>query len=114
MANPAKAKGFSYERELVNQAREFGLPAERAYASNGKALGCCEQVDLKIGDVRVQAKRRKKLADYLQVPDGADVVACRQDRGDTLIILRYEYFLELLRDSTELKIVDQLTEGVIS
>jgi len=114
MPHPSKLKGSNFERELVNQAKDFGLDAERAYASNGKALGCCEQVDLKIGDVRVQAKRRKKLADYLQIPDGADVVACRQDRGDTLILMRYEYFLELLRDSTELKLIDQLTDGVIS
>lgn len=114
LTHPSKVKGNVFERELVNQAKEFGLESERAYASNGKALGHSEEVDLVVDGVRVQAKRRKSLASYLQIPDGADVVAFRQDRGDTLVLMRYEYFLELVRDSRELRMIDQLTEGVIS
>jgi Holliday junction resolvase len=96
MSHPSKRKGSSYERELVNQAKELGLEAERAYASNGKALGCTEGVDLKVEGIRIQAKRRKKLAEYLQIPDGADAVVFREDHGQSLTLIRYEYFLELL------------------
>jgi len=96
MANANRNRGFGFEREIVNDAKAVGLDAVRAYASNGKSLGCAETVDLKIEDVRVQAKRRKKLASYLEIPDGADAVAFRQDRGDTLVMIRLPYFLELL------------------
>jgi Holliday junction resolvase len=102
MTHPSKRKGNDLERSLVNQAKEFGLSSERAYASNGKALGCTEQVDLKVENVRIQAKRRKKVADYLQIPDGADAVVFRQDRGDSLALIRYEYLLELIRCEREL------------
>ena len=46
MTHPSKVKGNNYERELVKEAQAKGLEAERAYASNGKALGECEEVDL--------------------------------------------------------------------
>ena len=97
MSHPSKVKGSNFERELVNEAKEYGLPAERAFASNGKALGETEGVDLRIAGIRFQAKRRKKLADFLQIPDGCDAVACRQDRGDTLVIMDWKKFLQLLK-----------------
>ena len=57
-----KRKGSNFERELVNEAKERGLNAERAYASNGRALGEAEEVDLMVNGCRIQAKRRKALA----------------------------------------------------
>lgn len=94
MSHPSKRKGSAYERELVNEARAAGLPAERAYASNGRALGCSEEVDLLVSGQRLQAKRRKKLADFLQIPEGCDAVVVRQDRGETLVLLRWKDYLE--------------------
>jgi hypothetical protein len=45
----------------------------------------------------VQAKRRKKIAADFKVPEGADVVAFREDRGDTFVLLRWETFLEIAK-----------------
>ena len=98
MPSSSKRKGSNFERELVNCARERGLDAERAYASNGKALGHAEEVDLTVQGCRIQAKRRKKLADFLQIPEGADAVIFRQDRGKTLVLIDFEDFLRLVAD----------------
>jgi Holliday junction resolvase len=91
-------RGSNFEREIVNLAREAGFRAERAFGSNGKALGEVEQVDLKINSFRVQAKRRKKLAEYLQVPEGADGVVFKQDRRPALALIPFATLLELLKD----------------
>ena len=99
MTHSSKRKGSNFERELVNTARLAGLPAERAYASNGKALGHAETVDLVVSGARVQAKRRKRIADFLQPHIDYDVVAVRQDRGEALAILRWTDFLDLLKEA---------------
>lgn len=96
MPHPSKRKGTGFERELVRQAREHGLSAERAYASNGRSLGESEGVDLLIEHLRVQAKRRKRLPAYLNVPDGADVVIVRQDRGESLALMPLSMLFEML------------------
>lgn len=98
MTSPSKRKGNEFERELVRDATSRGLIAERAYASNGRALGESEQVDLLVQGMRIQAKRRAKLPQYLQIPNGADAVVVRQDRGETLVLLRWDDLLDKLQD----------------
>ena len=99
MTHPNKIKGNNYERELVNDAQDKNLLAERAYASNGKALGEVEEVDLIVGGCRIQAKRRKALPNYLALNDGVDAVAFRQDRGETLVLIRWSDFLDKLKET---------------
>jgi len=96
MTSPSKRKGNQFEREIVNVARARGLIAERAYASNGRALGESEAVDVVVNGLRIQAKRRAKLPQYLQIPDGADAVVVRQDRGDTLVLMRWDDVMDKL------------------
>jgi len=96
MSHPSKTKGNGFERELVKRARDAGLEAERAYASNGRALGEVEEVDLVVQGCRIQAKRRKKIADFLRIPPGADAVVFRQDRGETLAMIPYQTLLTLI------------------
>ena len=93
--HPSKRKGNAFERELVNLALASGLVAKRAYASNGEALGYHAEVDCLIQDTRVQAKRRKALADWIQPTEHVDAVAIRQDCGEALIVLRYADYLDL-------------------
>ena len=92
----SKNKGHGFERELVQKAKAFGLEAERAYASNGRALGETEAVDAIVGGARIQAKRRKSIASFLQIPAGADAVVFREDRGTALVLLPYDDFCRLL------------------
>ena len=97
MASPSKAKGNRFEREIVNKAIQSGLTARRAWGSNGASLGMHEEVDLIIGKepkIKIQAKCRKSLASFLQPSEHVDAVVCKQDRGETLIILRFEDWLE--------------------
>ena len=99
MTSSSKRKGNGFERELVQQAQESGLVAERAYASNGRALGHAEDVDLLVNGKRIQAKRRKKLADFLQPTDTVDAVVFRQDRGQPLVLLTWWEYLDLLHQT---------------
>ena len=96
MPHPSKAKGNRFERAIVNEAKSAGFTAERAWGSNGQSLGFHEEVDLTIGKehkVKIQAKCRKKLASFLLPSVHVDAVVCKQDRGETLIIMRFDDWL---------------------
>lgn len=98
MTHPNKQKGSNYEREIVNQAKKLGLDAVRAYASNGLSLGKCEAVDLIIEGVTIQAKRRAKLANYMQIPKDVDIVVMRGDREESLAVVPFEKILRLIKE----------------
>lgn len=101
MSSPSKTKGNNYEREIVKLAKQADLESERAYASNGKSLGYSEDVDLIIKTItkvyKVQAKRRKTLPSYLQPSESVDFTVFRQDRGETLALIRLTDLLELIK-----------------
>lgn len=95
MAKKSKDKGNRFEREIVNTLKNAGFDAKRAWGSNGRSLGWHEEVDVLLGkDYRIQAKCRKHLADFLQPTEHVDAVVCKQDRGETLIILRFDDWVE--------------------
>jgi len=96
LASPSKQKGNAFEREVVNLAKEFGLKAVRAWGSNGQSLGLHEEVDCTIEEYTVQAKRRKKIASFLKC-EHTDIVAFREDRGDTYALMDMNVFLTLLK-----------------
>ena len=99
MSHPSKTKGNNFERELVKLAEEAGLEAKRAWGSNGQSLGYTEDVDCVIDGLTIQAKRRKKIADYLVPSVHVDVQVFRQDRGEPLALIRFKDFLNLLAKS---------------
>lgn len=94
-----KRKGSQFERDVVNTAKAGGIDAKRAYASNGEALGHAADVDCLIGEYRVQCKRRKQLPAYLIPSETVDAVVAKADFGETLIVMRYHDFLDLLKDA---------------
>lgn len=96
MSSPSKRKGNTFERELVDYAKNWGLKAIRAWGSNGRAMGEHEEVDLKIEEYTVQAKRRKKIASFLKC-EHTDIVAFREDRGKTYYLMEQDVFLTLLK-----------------
>ena len=102
MSSPSKVKGNTFEREVVNQAKEFGLKSVRAYASNGMSLGEAEDVDVKIEDLKGQCKRRKRIAKWLKPPESCDIALVREDRGETYVIIEYKDFLEIVAYMKEL------------
>ena len=103
MSSPSKIKGNTFEREVVNQARKFGLKSVRAYASNGISLGEAEDVDIKIEEIKGQCKRRKRIAKWLKPPDSCDIALVREDRGETYVIIEYDNFLEIVAYMKEMR-----------
>lgn len=98
MPSSSKRKGNNFERELVRLAQSHGLEAERAYASNGKALGQSEECDLMIYAWTVQAKKRESYGDWLwNGLKDVDVFVIGKNRREPLAILPYEKLLELLK-----------------
>ena len=95
MAHPSKVKGNTFEREVVRLFESYDIGCKRAWGSNGQALGMHEEVDcLAEGDLRIQAKRRKKIAEWLKPTEVVDAVVVREDRGENYIILRYNEFCD--------------------
>jgi hypothetical protein len=109
MPHSSKRKGNRFEREVVEDAEAHGLEAERAYASDGRSLGEAEECDVLIRGradmvtdaVRIQAKRRASIAQYLIPPDGADVTVIREDRGQSLAVVPLSDYLDLLRANAD-------------
>ena len=99
MTSSSKNKGNCFERELVNQAKDSGLESKRAYASDGRSLGHHEEVDLLVASKRIQAKRRKSIAKYLLPNENVDAVAFRPDRGETVVLITWWEYLDLVKAS---------------
>ncbi|MEX2400555.1 MAG: hypothetical protein WD423_07270 [Rhodothermales bacterium] len=102
--HPSKRKGNDFERELRDAFHEAGLRCVRAWGSNGKTLRtddgrpCTSDVDLLVeGRLKIQAKRRKTIAQYLKPPEGAHVAIVREDRGESVVTIPLELFTSLVR-----------------
>ena len=106
MTHPSKVKGNAYERELVNQAKDSGLEAIRAWGSDGRSIGHTEGVDVLLdGKRRVQAKRMRKLpvwciklVSYLLTCE-ADAVVFRGDGGESFVLLTWWEYLDLVKEA---------------
>lgn len=96
MPSVSKRKGNTFEREVVNKAKNRGIEAKRAYASNGMSLGLEEDVDALISGFKVQCKRRKRIASWLKPPESCDMVLVRENRGETFVVMNYEDWLNLI------------------
>jgi len=101
MAHRNKIRGNNLEREIVNGAKDAGLSAKRAYASDGRSLGKSEVVDVIVEDVTIQAKRKKKIAQWLYPNyhgDDVDAVVTRMDRKEPLIILPLKDWIKMMKE----------------
>lgn len=93
MTHPSKVKGNTFEREICEVFKRHGIKCKRAWGSNGQSLGLHEEVDnLAEGGLKIQAKRRKKIAQWLKPNENVDVVIVREDRGEPFIIIKLEEF----------------------
>ena len=103
MSHPSKQKGNRFEREIVDKAIDRGLKdSKRAWGSNGMALGEHPEVDCLVDGYKIQAKVRKKLPKYLIPSNEVDAVVFKQDRGEILMLIRYEDWLfEKAREKDE-------------
>lgn len=95
MGMMSKRKGYGFERELVNGFRDSGFECRRIPLSGaGEEKG---DIELTCGwgqKLKGEAKRRACLPAYLQ-PGSHDFTVFRQDRGETLVLVRLSLFREL-------------------
>ncbi|SRR5210317_984720 len=101
MAHPNKIRGNALEREIVNQSKEEGLSAKRAYASDGRSLGYSEVVDCVVEDWTIQAKRKKKIAQWLYPEyhgDDVDAIVTRMDRKEALIVMPLKKWIKMMKE----------------
>ena len=104
MINPAK-KGYTAEVEVVDFFKDLGLEAQRSWGSDGRSMRdkdgkTCESdvdilADLKNIQLKIQVKRRKKIAKFLQFKN-CDIVATRPDRGSWTFIVNAATMKKLL------------------
>ena len=104
MINPAK-KGYTAEVEVVDFSRTLALRPRRSWGSDGRSMRDkngrpCESdvdilADLKDIQLKIQVKRRKKIAKFLQFKN-CDIVATRPDRGSWTFIVNAETMKTLL------------------
>ena len=103
MPSRSKQKGNRFEREVVNLTKEYGLYSERAYGSDGRALGENKEVDViidsRLKKWRIQCKVRKKIASWIKPdPSVVDLQVVKEDRGEIYAILPYKEFVDLISD----------------
>ena len=101
MPSRSKQKGYRFEREVVNIAKENNLKSERAYGSDGRALGENKEVDVIIDSIakkwRIQVKVRKKIAQWIKPdPKSVDLQVVKEDRGEIYAVLPYKSFIDLV------------------
>ena len=98
----SRVKGFGYEREVVNQAKEMGFNAERCYGSNGQSRGLHNEVDIIIEDEYFQAKRYKRVAKWLRPHEAVSGVIFREDGNtESLVCIPLSHYLKLKKNNEE-------------
>jgi Holliday junction resolvase len=96
-----KRRGSDFEREVVNELIEAGLKAQRVPLSGATpfAKGDVEVVAGFDGKTRFtgECKRRARLPKIFEELGDFDFLALREDRGETLVVIRLKTFAELLQ-----------------
>jgi Holliday junction resolvase len=92
-----RTKGAQFERECVTRMNEHGADAERNL-SQSRDGGY--DIDSKFGTA--ECKKRARLPAYLCPGENVRMVIFAQDRGERLVLLRFEDAMRLMH--VELKI----------
>jgi hypothetical protein len=95
-----KKRGKKLESDVVKLAQSLGLEAKRAWGSNGKALGEHEEVDVMIGDLKFQCKRKKKFPKWMKRSEFVNGHIIREDDENALVVIPLKIFLIMLAQQT--------------
>lgn len=102
MGAKSRRKGKSAEREIVSLAREHGLTAVRTWQTAQSPDPVTRKCDVRVAgrsfQVKVSANGFKKLYDELEDVCGFFL---RRDRGEWLVVLRAEDYLQLVREAAQ-------------
>ena len=96
-----KKRGKNLERKVVKLYQERGWIAQRAWGSDGRALGLSPGVDveasLRYFQHVIQCKKKKKLAGYLKPAECVDMVITEEDRGTMFAIVPLRKLLDWIK-----------------
>lgn len=100
MPSPSKAKGNRAERKLVDLLTGYQIDAKRAWGSNGKAIGCHEEVDVLANGCKIQVKARKALPAIITsaLTEHVDAAVLYADRQPPVVVIKMEDFVQLVQD----------------
>ena len=100
MANKQKQKGNRFEYQVRDTFIDNGIECVRSYGSDGRSLGLDKEVDLLVKhkgkQYTVQCKVRKKISSFIKPSDDIYTQIIKEDRGDTICVIRLQDFIELL------------------
>ncbi len=99
MPNKSKAKGSRAERRLVDLLTSNGIDAKRAWGSNGRAIGCHEEVDVLANGCKIQVKARKALPAIVSsaLTEHVDAAVLYADRQPPVVVIKMGDFLQLVK-----------------
>mgnify|MGYP003154962179 FL=1 len=100
MPNKSGRKGYSGENEVVHYLRDLGVKVQRAFGSDGRALGESPDIDIKASIdellMLIQVKRYKRFSIY-KFFKNANVVALRGDHKKWLFVFSEDLMTELIQ-----------------
>ena len=100
MSSASKQKGNRLERAIVKAFTDAGHHCTRAWGSNGRSIGMPEDVDnvatVNGMQLRIQAKARKRVADFMKPPPSCNAAIIKEDRGDMLVVMKLNDFLDCI------------------
>lgn len=117
MSHPSKQKGYRLEAKID---KRFGKKhrSRRIWGSDGRAIEYDQDVDNVIWwfndpthPFLVQAKSRKRIADYMQPSDEVDAQIIQGNYREPLVVMRVDKFLELVDEIYGIGLVDGGTVG---
>jgi len=114
MSAKNKVRGNIAETYIVKMAEEYGIDAQRAWASDGRSMGLCYKDDGTIGPYRWQSKRFmfknvvkwfiRNAIDYLQGDQELITFYIDRSKGrprQVYTIMELEEFFKLLKKAEE-------------
>ena len=97
--NPSRQKGDRFEREVAGRLRALGVAAVRVPLSG--AAGGDFGSDLEVGPnkLKIECKTRKRfIGQFLGWLEGNYALFVKEDRSETLVVMRLDDFAALLGD----------------
>lgn len=95
MPNASRQKGDRFERDCVNRFKELGLEAQRVPLSG--AAGGLFSSDIVVNGRKVECKTRKRfIGQFLAWLQGNYALLVKEDRSETLVVLRLADFAALI------------------
>lgn len=97
MPNRSAEKGSRFERACVDRLKELGLAAQRVPLSG--AAGGEFSGDIIVEGRKVECKTRKRfIGQFLGWLQGNYALMVKEDRSETLVVMRLDDFAALLGD----------------